>query len=112
MNELAEAEAARRRPSLIARHSKADLSCLDEFGYANLDKKGAKLMFRIFIEREEGKATAVATNSSVAECDKTFGDRRLGAAIADRITFCCTFTQTGTESCRPQAAQAKQRVRR
>ncbi|MEU2135445.1 ATP-binding protein, partial [Streptomyces sp. NPDC018352] len=43
VNELAEAEAARRLSSLMARYTKVDLLCLDEFGYANLDKKGAKL---------------------------------------------------------------------
>ncbi|MFG2490854.1 ATP-binding protein [Streptomyces caniferus] len=54
-------------------------------------------------EREERKATAVATNSPFAEWDKIFGDPRLCAAIADRITFRCMLIQTGTESDRFQA---------
>ncbi|MER6394285.1 ATP-binding protein [Streptomyces sp. NPDC001523] len=58
VNELAEAEAGRRLSSVIARYSKVDLLCLDEFGYLNLDKKVAKLLFQIFTEREECKATA------------------------------------------------------
>lgn len=81
VNELAEADAGRRLSSVIARYSKVDLLCLDEFGYLNLDKKGAKLLFQIFTEREERKATAVATNSPFAEWDKTFGDPRLCAVI-------------------------------
>ncbi|GGP56546.1 ATPase AAA [Streptomyces melanogenes] len=105
VNELAEADAARRLSSVIARYSKIDLLCLDEFGYLNLDRKGAKLLFQIFTEREERKATAVATNSPFTEWDKTFGDARLCAAIADRITFRCTLIQTGTESYRYQATQ-------
>lgn len=109
VNELAEADAGRRLSSVIARYSKVDLLCLDEFGYLNLDKKGAKLLFQIFTEREERKATAVATNSPFAEWDKTFGDPRLCAAIADRITFRCTLIQTGTDSYRYQATQAEQR---
>jgi DNA replication protein DnaC len=103
VNELAEADAARHLSSVIARYSKVDLLCLDEFGYASLDMKGAKLLFQIFAEREERKATAVATNSPFAEWDKTFGDCRLCAAIADRITFHCTLIQTGGESYRLQA---------
>ncbi|WP_443057832.1 IS21-like element helper ATPase IstB [Streptomyces sp. KLMMK] len=103
VNELAEAEAAKRLSSVMARYSKVDLLCLDEFGYANLDKKGSKLLFQIFTEREERKATAVATNSPFAEWDKTFGDRRLCAAIADRLTFRGTLIQTGAESYRLQA---------
>ncbi|MER8099335.1 IS21-like element helper ATPase IstB [Kitasatospora sp. NPDC094016] len=105
VNELAEADAGRRLSSVIARYSKIDLLCLDEFGYLNLDRKGAKLLFQIFTEREECKATAVATNSPFTEWDKTFGDARLCAAIADRITFRCTLIQTGTESYRYQATQ-------
>ncbi|MFF3159794.1 ATP-binding protein, partial [Streptomyces sp. NPDC057910] len=73
--------------------------------HLNLDRKGAKLLFQIFTEREERKATAVATNSPFTEWDKTFGDARLCAAIADRITFRCTLIQTGTESYRFQATQ-------
>ncbi|MDF3294105.1 IS21-like element helper ATPase IstB [Streptomyces sp. RB6PN23] len=105
VNELAEADASRRLSSVIARYSKVDLLCLDEFGYLNLDRKGAKLLFQILTEREERKATAVATNPPFTEWDKTFGDPRLCAAIADRITFRCTLIQTGTESYRFQATQ-------
>ncbi|MFE7392368.1 ATP-binding protein [Streptomyces sp. NPDC057582] len=106
VNELAEADAARRLSPVIARYSKVDLLCLDEFGYLNLDKKGARLLFQIFTEREECKATAVATNSPFAERDKIFADPRLCAAIADRITFRCTLIQTGTESYRFQSTEA------
>ncbi|WP_443075057.1 IS21-like element helper ATPase IstB [Streptomyces sp. NBC_01435] len=105
VNELAEADAGRRLSSVIARYSKVDLLCLDEFGYLNLDRKGAKLLFQILTEREERKATAVATNSPFTEWDKIFGDPRLCAAIADRITFRCTLIQTGTESYRFQTTQ-------
>jgi DNA replication protein DnaC len=63
VNELAEADANRRLSSVIACYSKIDLLWLDDFGYLNLDRKGAKLLFQIFTEREERKATAVATNS-------------------------------------------------
>ncbi|WP_455770468.1 IS21-like element helper ATPase IstB [Streptomyces cinereoruber] len=104
-NELAEADANCRLSSVIARYSKIDLLCLDEFGYLNLGRKGAKLLFQIFTEREERKATAVATNSPFTEWDKTFGDARLCVAIADRITFRCTLIQTGTDSYRYQTTQ-------
>lgn len=59
VNEFAEADANRRLSSVIARYSKIGLLCLDEFGDLNLDRKGAKLLFQIFTEREERKATAV-----------------------------------------------------
>jgi DNA replication protein DnaC len=113
VNELAEADAAKRLSSVIARYSKFDLLCLDEFGYLNLDKKGAKLLFQIFTEREERKATAVATNSPFAEWDKIFTEPRLCAAIADRLTFRCTLIQTtGTDSYRFQTTETQQQTRR
>ena len=111
VNELAEADAAKRLTSVIARYSKVDLLCLDEFGYLNLDKKGAKLLFQIFTEREERKATAVASNAPFSEWDKTFTDTRLCTAIADRLTFKCTLIQTGTESYRLKATEAERHVR-
>ncbi|MEU6096979.1 IS21-like element helper ATPase IstB [Streptomyces sp. NPDC047079] len=100
VNELAEADAAKRLSGVIARYSKVDLLRLDEFGYLDLDKKSAKLLLQIFTEREEHKATAVASNAPFSEWDKTFTDPRLCAAIADRLTFKGTLIQTGTESYR------------
>ncbi|GGP78220.1 hypothetical protein GCM10010214_62140 [Streptomyces abikoensis] len=73
----------------------------------NLDKKGARLLFRIFTEREECKATAVATDSLFAEWDKPFGGPRLCVAVAGRVTFRCTLIQTGTESCRFRVTEAE-----
>ncbi|MFF7250753.1 IS21-like element helper ATPase IstB [Embleya sp. NPDC008237] len=107
VNELAEAEQARRLSSVIARYSKVDLLCLDEFGYLNLDKKGAKLLFQIFTEREERKSTAVASNAPFTEWDQTFTDPRLCAAIADRLTFLAIVVQTGSESYRLRATEAE-----
>ncbi|WP_202918282.1 IS21-like element helper ATPase IstB [Streptomyces cavernae] len=108
VNELAEAEAGRHLSSTIARYTKVDLLCLDEFGYLTLDKKGAKLLFQIFTEREERKATAVASNAPFGEWDKTFTDPRLCAAVADRLTFKCTLIETGTDSYRLATTEAEQ----
>ncbi|GLW75352.1 hypothetical protein Kpho02_76490 [Kitasatospora phosalacinea] len=107
VNELAEAEAHKNLTATIARYTKVDLLCLDEFGYLNLDKKGAKLLFQIFTEREERKATAVASNAPFGEWDKTFTDPRLCAAIADRLTFRFTLIETGIESYRLAATEAE-----
>ncbi|MGW7825091.1 IS21-like element helper ATPase IstB [Streptomyces puniciscabiei] len=111
VNELAEADSNHRLSSVIARYSKIDLLFLDEFGYLNLDRKGAKLLFQIFTEGEERKATAAATNSPFTEWDKTFGDARLCAVIAGRVTFRCTLVQTGTDSHRYQATESERRAK-
>ncbi|MFF4384811.1 ATP-binding protein [Kitasatospora sp. NPDC001547] len=54
------------------------------FRRAHKDLDGRKVVAR-------HPTTAVATNSSFTEWDNTFGDARLCAAIADRITFRCAL---------------------
>ncbi|MGK4585358.1 ATP-binding protein [Kitasatospora sp. HPMI-4] len=83
-----------------------------EFGYLNLDKKGAKLLFQISTKREQRKATAVASNALFSEWDKPFTDPRLCAAIADRLTFKGTLIQTGTDSYRLKATEAERQTNR
>ncbi|WP_331750245.1 MULTISPECIES: ATP-binding protein [unclassified Streptomyces] len=70
-------------------------------------KKGAKLLFQIFTEREVRKATVVASSAPFSEWDKAFTDPRLCAAIADRLTFKATLIQTGTDSYRLKATEAE-----
>jgi DNA replication protein DnaC len=112
VNELAEAAAGRHLSSTLARYTKVDLLCLDEFGYLNLHKKGPKLLFQIFTEREERKATAVASNAPFGEWDKTFTDPRLCAAVADRLTFKCTLIETGADSYRLAITEAEHKAQR
>ncbi|WP_079085087.1 ATP-binding protein [Streptomyces dysideae] len=100
VNELAGAEAVKRPSSVIARCSTLALLYLSEFGYLNLARKGARLLYQIFTKREEGKATAVASDAPFSKWDKTFTDARLCTAIADRLTFKGTLIQkTVTDPC-------------
>ena len=107
-NELVEAADERQLSKTIARYSKIDLLCLDEFGYLELDPTGAKLLFQIFTEREERRAIAVSSNAPFSEWPRTFTDPRLCAAIVDRITFNGHLIETGTDSYRLQTTR-KQR---
>jgi DNA replication protein DnaC len=100
VNELAEAADERQLTKVIARYGRADLLCLDEFGYLELDKVGAKLLFQIFTEREERRAIAIASNAPFSEWQRTFTDARLCKAIVDRLTFNAHIIETGTESFR------------
>lgn len=100
VNELAEAADERQLTKVIARYGRADLLCLDEFGYLELDKVGAKLLFQIFTEREERRAIAIASNAPFSEWHRTFTDARLCTAIVDRLTFNAHIIETGTESFR------------
>lgn len=100
VNELAEAADERQLTKVIARYGRCDLLCLDEFGYLDLDKAGAKLLFQIFTDREERRAIAVASNAPFSEWHRTFTDARLCKAIVDRLTFNAHIIETGNESFR------------
>jgi DNA replication protein DnaC len=100
VNELVEASDEHQLTKVLNRYNKVDLLCLDEFGYLELDKAGAKLLFQIFTDREERRAIAVAANAPFSDWNKTFTDQRLCAAIVDRLTFNGHIIETGTESYR------------
>ncbi|MER6077050.1 ATP-binding protein [Streptomyces sp. NPDC001833] len=105
VNGFAGGNAAKRLSGVIFGYGQVDLLGLDEFGCLNLAKTGSKLLFQIFIEREERKATAAASHTSLSTWDKTFTGPRLYAAIADRLTDEETPIQTGTASYRLKAAE-------
>ncbi|MCX4719190.1 ATP-binding protein [Streptomyces virginiae] len=91
----------------IARYGRVDLLCIDELGYMELDRRGAELLFQVLTEREEKNSVAIASNESFGGWTKTFTDRRLCAAIVDRLTFGGNIIQTGTESYRLAATKAQ-----
>ena len=107
-NELAEAADDRQLTKTIARYGRADLLCIDELGYMELDRRGAELLFQVLTEREETASVAIASNESFSGWTRTFTDPRLCAAIVDRLTFNATIIETGTESYRLARARAAQ----
>jgi DNA replication protein DnaC len=100
VNELAEAADDKQLSKTIARYGRADLLCLDELGYMELDRRGAELLFQVLTEREERSAVAIASNEPFSGWTKTFTDPRLCAAIVDRLTFAGQIIETGTTSYR------------
>ena len=110
VNELAEAADERHLTKVLSRYGRVDLLCLDEFGYLDLDKAGAKLLFQIFTDREERRGIAIASNAPFSEWKRTFTDPRLCTAIVDRLTFNATIVETGTDSYRLRAATSRRRA--
>lgn len=109
VNELAEPADEKKLGRTLARYSRVDLLCLDEFGYLDLDKPGAKLLFQAFTEREERRAITIASNAPFSEWKQTFTDPRLCAAIVDRVTFNAHIFATGTDSFRLAQTQEQRR---
>ncbi|MBR7830916.1 IS21-like element helper ATPase IstB [Actinospica sp. MGRD01-02] len=100
VNELVEAADEKLLTKTISRYARYDLLAIDEFGYLELDRRGAELLFQVLTEREEKKAIAVASNEAFSSWARTFTDPRLCAAIIDRLTYNATLIQTGTVSYR------------
>jgi len=92
-----------------ARYGRVDLLCLDELGYLDPDKTGAKLLFQVFTELEERRAITIASNAPFSERKQTFTDPQLCSAIVDRVTFNAHIIETGTDSFRLAQAQEKRR---
>ncbi|MBR7838591.1 IS21-like element helper ATPase IstB [Actinospica durhamensis] len=106
VNELAEAADEKQLARTIARYSKYDLLALDEFGYLDLDKPGANLLFQVFTEREECRSIAIVSNAPFSEWKNTFTDPRLCAAVVDRATYNGVIIMTGEDSYRLAATRA------
>jgi DNA replication protein DnaC len=99
-NELCEAQDNQKLSRIITRYGKLDLLAIDELGYVHLDQKSAELLFQILTEREERASIAIASNAPFSEWTKTFTDKRLAAAVIDRITYKAHIIETGTNSYR------------
>ncbi|MFF5161531.1 ATP-binding protein [Streptomyces sp. NPDC000348] len=82
VNELAEAADEKELGRTIARYGRVDLLCLDDFGYLDLDKAGAKLLFQIFTEREERRVNRHCVERPVLRVEADF--RRPPAPHRDR----------------------------
>ena len=74
-NELVEAADEKMLSKTIARYGRVDLLCVDEFGYMQLDRRGAELLFQVLTEREEKASVAIASNESFSGWTKIFTDR-------------------------------------
>lgn len=72
----------------------------ENWGYLQLDRRGAELLFQVLTEREERSAIVIASNEPFSSWTKTFTDPRLCAAIMDRLTFAGQIIETGNTSYR------------
>ncbi|MFJ5900548.1 ATP-binding protein [Streptomyces sp. NPDC093064] len=84
-----------------------DLYVLPKVGTAIAEAGGSKPLFQVFTEREERKATAVASHAPRGAWGQTYIDPRRCAAIADRLSRKGTLTQTGTDSYRLKSSESE-----
>lgn len=64
---------------------KVELLILDELGFIPFHKDGAELLFDVISESYETTSIIVTTNLEFGQWNTVFGDKRLTAAIIDRL---------------------------
>lgn len=64
---------------------KVDLLILDELGFIPFHKDGSELLFDLISESYETASVIVTTNLEFGQWNTVFGDKRLTAAIIDRL---------------------------
>lgn len=70
---------------IVKEAAKADLICLDEFGYVPFDIDGSRLLFQVLAACYEHTSIIFTTNLQFTQWSSVFGDRDLAHAAIDRI---------------------------
>jgi DNA replication protein DnaC len=86
INKLQQARADMSYLRKIQSYIKPDLLILDELGYRSMAKSTVEDFYEIISHRHEKRSVIITSNSLVTEWDKVFIDKRLTAAIVDRLT--------------------------
>ena len=95
VNELVEAYEKSELRRYMSSLKKYDLLICDEWGYIPLETKGAELLFQVIADCYERKSLVITTNLEFGRWNSIFLDKKLTAAIIDRIihhSHLITFT--------------------
>lgn len=89
---------------------KVDLLILDELGFIPFHKNGSELLFDVISECYETTSVIVTTNLEFGQWNTVFGDKRLTAAIIDRLVHHAHILSFTGQSYRLTNALSKQRA--
>ncbi|MDD3023294.1 MAG: IS21-like element helper ATPase IstB [Syntrophomonadaceae bacterium] len=94
-------------PRFIRELKKLDLLILDELGFIPFHKDGADLLFSVIAECYEQTSIIVTSNLEFGQWNTIFGDKRLTAAIIDRLVHHAHILSFTGESYRLHHALSK-----
>jgi len=108
VNDLVEAKDGRALGSMVRRYARYELLIIDDLGYLPLANHEAELLFQVLAERTEQRTVVVTTNLPFSEFTRVFTDKRLCAAVLDRLTHNAHIIDTGRETKRhPKSTPAR-----
>jgi DNA replication protein DnaC len=79
---------------------KLDLLIIDEWGYCQIGREEAQLLFRVIADSYETKSLIVTTNLPFSEWGKLMTDEQLATAIIDRLVHYGHLIDTGNRDWR------------
>jgi DNA replication protein DnaC len=112
VNDLVEAKDARALGNMVRRYARYEMLIIDDLGYLPLAGHEAELLFQVLAERTERRTIVVTTNLPFSEFTKVFPDKRLCAAVLDRLTHNAHIIDTGRETKRRPKSTPRGRARK
>lgn len=79
---------------LVKQLEKVDIVVLDELGYLPFSKNGGQLIFHLISKIHERTSFIITTNLIFSEWVTIFHDKKMTAALLDRICHNCEIIQT------------------